>query len=368
MTRIYGEPGFASVPAPTDVTVTTTGTTTQTVAWSMPNDIGQTEGFELHAANEAFPNIWVPIEELPSTARQYNATGLTPNTNYGYRIRSFWDAPDVPPGVDLSQLLYYENFDQYSIGAKPRGGFSRTYVTNATSVTAGKSASMSHNMNGSDGWGQWGMNIQASGAERLQITGSGNGNEMWYRTHTWFPSNFNMRATSGGRLKFHRFARKGYPLVNRHHVDLYLVGGSEQTVGLQFIAEGPEHRWVDCGTYTKGSWRIVEYYVRFGSVPRNAGGISEVRVWVDGNKVMHTTDYAFWSPSWGTGFIEMWRLHTIWNGGNPNSSNPGEGREHYIDSFAIAVRGNMESGGWRDDTPHMDRDAEGFPFIGKSVL
>lgn len=367
MTRIFGEPGYASVPAPFDMKVVTTGTTTQNISWSMPNDIGQTEGFELQVAFENNPNQWFPVDELGPTVRHYNATGLESNTNYGWRVRSFWDAPDIPPGVELDQLLYYDNFGSTAVGQQARGSFSRTRVSDEMSVTAGRSSSMSHPVNGSDGWGSWGMNWECRQDERLRITGSGAGNEIWFRTHTWFPANFNMRATSGGRLKFMRFKRMQGG-TNRHHVDLYLTGGTEQTVKLEFIAEGPEHRWVDCGTYTKGSWRFVEYYVNFGAVPKNAGGTSEVRVWVDGNKVMHTTNYAFWSPTWSLGFIEVWRLHTIWNGGNPNSSNSGEGREHFLDSVAVAVRGTMEVGGWRDDTPSMDRDSEGFPFIGTSVL
>lgn len=81
-----------TLPTPTNLQVTATGQTTQTIAWEMPV-LEDTEQFETQIATSDAPLDWqpapTPIHDNWVLSVTY--TGLATGTNYGHRVRAIAD-------------------------------------------------------------------------------------------------------------------------------------------------------------------------------------------------------------------------------------------------------------------------------------
>jgi hypothetical protein len=77
----------ASAPAaPTGLTATATGTTTIALKW---NDVAGETGYRIERRRDGTTDPWAQIATTAANVTQYNSTGLTPDTNYVYRVRAY---------------------------------------------------------------------------------------------------------------------------------------------------------------------------------------------------------------------------------------------------------------------------------------
>ena len=106
------------------------------------------------------------------------------------------------------------------------------------------------------------------------------------------------------------------------------------------------------GKVEKDKWQLYEVYVKMSKV-----GNGEFKMWQDGS--LKATRTGVNTLNSKEKYMRFYRLCLYWNGG------PVQDQVMWWDAEAVAVKTSGAQGGAvRDDTPFMDRDADGNPFIG----
>lgn len=226
-------------------------------------------------------------------------------------------------------------FDSGTLGqlAQGTGGFSESFATaysNEAAYQSRQSAKM-YVTAGSDGWGQWGAihNLPARPKE---------GEEMWLRVASYFPSTFDYSANP--HLKFLRIHTRSDAAENQGYLDLYirnsgLLAYVNEPVGVITSEFGSQVQ--------KGKWEIYEVYVKFSSV----AGQGIFRVWQNGKLVHENRQWKTLSGS--ASYSDRIHIFTYWNGGAPKTQSA------YIDDVVITT------------TQPSARDAGGNYMIGTTL-
>jgi hypothetical protein len=245
-----------------------------------------------------------------------------------------------------------QNFDSSSVGAAcgwdAAGG---SKVSNIQKYSGANSCQLNVTA-GQTAYGMWGGVLQHPTALKQ-------GSELWFRVRTFMPNGFNYNSNGeGNHLKFFRFHTATPSGGNAGYDDIY-INPKGMNPPFQFIYEG-EQVWDMLGTSTGtltnvvsggnqdaiqlGVWETYEYYVKFDTRSKNAGGQAEVRFWKNGALMGDFTDRITLSVS--TDIVDQTNLFTYWNGGAPATESM------YVDDLVLT-----------SDTP-SGRDAAGHPYIG----
>lgn len=309
----------------------------------------------------------VQIGTASTTA--YSDTGLAASTAYLYRIAAVDGAGNVSaqataisvttlPGAGTPALFL--NFDSLTVGSSSGlgtvGGAIPT-VDNAQSFSGANSAKTTIASGAFFAGGYRTVTVQCT-----------QGDEVWFRFRTFFPTGFNFQAPGNGHLKFMRIDTGPTSGASHSHLDWYLAAGSGTAAGFwDFILEGSAQSWLFGGTPTtpvptgivRNVWQTWEGYYKLHTVAASA----IIRLWRDGVRIVDTsanipsgvaarstlnnaTDVAgFDAGGNGGGFM----MSTYWNGGSPAN------QSWWIDDFTIYTS--------KTGAP-ANVDSSGNPFIG----
>jgi hypothetical protein len=253
---------------------------------------------------------------------------------------------------------YRQNFDALTVGNSPGfNAFDFTTVSNAQSYSAPNST----------------VTTIASGATAVGFAQClstseqpAEGNQVWFRIRTFFPTGFNFQAPGGQHLKFMRIDT-GLPANSGHgsHIDWYIFNGGVNNGGdFDWIYEG-QSTWMFGGGgstalptgIVTGQWQTWEVYYRLSSVASTA----IIRLWRNGTLICDTsanlpsgvTQLSTINSGYivgGNNSIAAGFMHvTYWNGGAPQT------QSWYIDDVVINTSLNAIP---------TQRDAAGNPFLG----
>lgn len=228
------------------------------------------------------------------------------------------------------------DFESGLPGATARGdaAFSdamETKYSNERAFAGTQSARMSVT-GGSTAFGEWGAirNLPAKVKE---------GEELWFRVATYFPTTFNY--TANPRLKFLRVHTMSDASANQGYIDLYILPNGKFSYDNEILNTVT----FDLGApVQKGKWETYEVYVKFSSV----SGQGIFRVWQNG-KLIHE------NKSWQTlrgssSYSDRVHIFTYWNGGAPQSQSA------FVDDVVITT------------TRPSARDSAGNYMIGTSPV
>jgi len=220
------------------------------------------------------------------------------------------------------------NFDSGTLGEKADGGGDGFHGSGGMSLYSdteklkGQSAQLSIN-GGETGYGNW-------GGEFTFPENVIKGETVWYLVHTFFPTTFDHYSYGeGNRLKFLRIHTKTETGDHIGYVDL-LVDMKDDPTPYKWIYEGQNH-WREVGVYSdlivKGVWESYQMAVTFGDIPKDSGGVSEVKFWKNGKLIGHITDARTMNSP--TDLVDRALLFTYWNGGSPKT------QSMYVDEVKI---------------------------------
>ena len=380
------EGGDVDLPIPQSVTAESTGENSIRVNWEMPTGIGDADGFILEFTPLSNIN-WEEVARPSSWVRTYQVGGLASGTTYGFRLRTYlgtdtsatsnsaWtqtdDTETPPPGegdTDLDRMQFYENFESGFHGQNVKNvnsylvNVNRGTVDTSQAYPGGTRSMKSEVRAGTSGWGDWGFVLEHRDIFPRNMRQNA---EIWFRVAWRTPSNWvNQSAPSLKMLRVGKTAANG---SNRGWNDAYLHPSNDR---MRFIAEydsdPPDHWHTPLGpTIVNERWYMFEVYWYMHSVPRDKGGLGVMKFWQDGRLV---TDYG----GFGTMGLDLNHamdrgvvMNTIWNwwvGDNPSISP--RTQHNWLDHPTVALR--VPSHGI-DQTPWMDRDETGFPFIGLAI-
>ena len=213
--------------------------------------------------------------------------------------------------------------------------FSHTKYTNAVRNTGNLAAELMIDK-GSEGWGSWGGEIKFPIALHQ-------GDEIWFRTYIYFPSDFDFSATGIGlkMMRIHTSKDK----TNEGYVDVLVARSNGLTISGEidplFFENNGVQTWKGIADVVpRGTWQAYEQYVKFSSVP----GDGIYRVWQNGKLVFEdAVTRTLRSPTSKSDWIYIFGY---WNGNAPKT------QKAYMDSTVVTSEhpGNT--------------DAHGNPFIG----
>ncbi|QJR81987.1 hypothetical protein CA267_015110 [Alteromonas pelagimontana] len=192
---------------------------------------------------------------------------------------------------------------------------------------------------GQTGYGRWGGDWKFPEPLRR-------GDKVWFSVHTYMPEEFEPYSSSGGsRLKFLRILTKDSKQKNVGYDDLYVnIKGSNAP--FRFIYEG-EQRWHNVGRkndiFQKERWENYQMSITFDSISKDEGGMAEVRIWKDGEKIAHITNRK--TLKHVDDLATRALLFTYWNGGAPKD------QFMYVDDITIT-----------SETPKWT-DVDGYPIV-----
>ena len=356
-----------------NLTVSSVDNTSVSIAWSY----GDTnhDGFEIQV-NQAQDGTAGP------TDRTYQVTGLTPGTNYSIRVRAYnatdnstWQVveanttqPQEGGDPNLSQIYYYESFQNVPLGANPKDHtaiqFNDMTCVSETPHPPMGSRSIKTWVNeggfetgGGGDFGGWGFeHIGARNGKPGFPTDTSNTNrEWWIRVYCYYPNDFSWQ--NNKHVKWFR-TRKWQPTGdnNNDHIDMYVNNDGN----LKAVTESPQispinyDKWYYTNTNMydyHGRWVAFEQYTKLVPNAEQAGVLCTRKFWADGVKV---DEHQLGITREAGITCNIFRLHTYWDHTLPQV------QYMRFAGYGIAVRGVNG----RDDTPYMSRDSEGFPFIG----
>ena len=154
------------------------------------------------------------------------------------------------------------------------------------------------------------------------------GQEVWVRVRTYYPSNFTFDANP--HLKFIRFHTRSDTRSNGGYNDWYIDIDNPNNPffyiyeGTMFIEGDNKKRRHYFGSWDTDRpqhevWETYEMYVRFGSKSTDTGGLGLVRMWQNGRLVGEFSN----EPTLFSADAYSSRIHlfTYWNGGAPATQN-----------------------------------------------
>lgn len=194
---------------------------------------------------------------------------------------------------------------------------------------------------GQTGYGHWGGEFRFP--EKVY-----KGSTIWFLVHTYMPEDFDHYAYGeGNRLKFLRIQTLKSNGESRGYNDLYFDRkGAGQPY--KWIYEGGSEGWVDVGSLDnppqKEQWQSYEMAVTLDNVPKNEGGLAQIRIWKNGVLLKEIVDRVTLAKA--DDYSDRALLFTYWNGGAPKA------QHMYVDEITITV-----------DEPG-DVDEHGNPYIG----
>ena len=278
--------------------------------------------------------------------------------------------PEPGEGTNLNLLQslggFYENFANMPVGANPPKyndsikEASQSEVVSDQYYPQGARRSMrTWIARGDHGFGKWGMAI----TDQPQVRVRG---EMWMRLACKFPSNYDP-TTGTGRLKWFRMYRnsldgrdadEGSEMIMIQPGGWIVMSGQDDAPGWEGGFNDPV-KWINTGARLNfGSWNMVEGYLRLDDTPYPGGPYASFKLWVDGKFIgEHNRQRTLLANSNASHWYH--RIHTYWN-------KPGApfAQENWISHVTFGYRGNLLNGGSIDTTGAMDRDENGFPFLG----
>lgn len=202
-------------------------------------------------------------------------------------------------------------------------GASNSVYTSEQVFEGGGAAKLTINA-GEEGFGKWGgiINFPSS----LQA-----GNELWFQTYIFVPTDFVVRTPSNGSLKFIRFRSETASGGNGGYIDIQIMDDSAtQTNAFRMLHE-MQSQWVPFGapqSFTKGKWHRITSYVKFDTVPKASGGTGQVKVWMDG-KLLSSGETIKTLGNSSDRFLSLY-LFTYWNGNAPKT------QSLFIDNLQMA--------------------------------
>ena len=357
----------------TNLSISDTTANSMTISWSYSVGAGH-DGFEVQVWVDGIHNGWVFESNPGALTRNYTKTGLPDDTLVRWRIRAgnlAGDASDwtqvegstdesVGGGgdTDLRRITYSENFESgfngQSIEAFTDLGASANGICSTERSYGGTRSMRTHCTPRSSGWGSWGWSYVGN-KPRMR-----NGAEVWVRWAQFLPSDWQNQARPSMKVcRIRSFDNRGDP---RGMVDHYFDGMRHSLISEPNNSVGWTHA-SSIFNCRRGEWEIYEYYAKFHHVAKDNGGEAESILWKNGVRAANMTN-AYTCSGAGGGFEGTILLHTYYNG---EPTYPNRIFHHWIDHVAIARRGVTTAGLTIDDTPHMDRDSQGLPFIGMAV-
>ena len=281
----------------------------------------------------------------------------------------------TPGGGDtiLQNLEYYENVSQFNLGYSPEGQIST--VNDPTN--SGFKVWRSDNIQGSEGYGNDGNGNNGRRWGTLPNYTCAVGDELWTRVYVYHPPGFDFRTGS----KQNSTTKRKSMRMRSHG------GGNAQWVDMPYWTEpepvynssSPDYLYnripgdwnmnresanlpVVVGknstyAFRTNQWDCVETYIRWGLNDNDGLRCA----WFNGVRMLDSNGNnaqgfvpgrTLWNSAGGT---MEWQWIAWWNGGVRRT------QHHYIASGVLALRKANRS---VDDTPSMDRDELGFPFIG----
>lgn len=232
--------------------------------------------------------------------------------------------------LSASAWTIHSNFDSGELGTKAdknedgfMGAGGGGIYSNETAIQ-GHSAKL-HIKEGKTGYGMWGGEYMFP--EKLH-----RGDTVWYQAHVYFPRGFDHYSYGeGNRLKFLRIATKSHDNNNHGYLDLY-IDKKTSSYPFKWIYEGAA-RWVNVGEpsdmIVKDKWESYQMQITLDNVPKNSGGLAEVRIWKNGILLKHITDRITLKGS--SDYSHRALLFTYWNGGAPQS------QSMYVDNITITT-------------------------------
>lgn len=210
------------------------------------------------------------------------------------------------------------DFESGTVGTKAigtsglSGAFKYTVYANDKSnySTGAQSAKVSIDAN-TDGWSDWGGSYSFP-------SNLGEGDEIWFRTYIYFPTDFDYSATGQGLKTLRIHTRSAGGSNEGYHDVLISNAGGGLSISTEikggFFANNPRSKWENQGKKTpKGVWHAIEMYVKFSSVA--GGGI--YRVWQDGELIFE--DKVTKTLESSTSVSDGIYIFTYWNGLAPKT-------------------------------------------------
>ena len=169
--------------------------------------------------------------------------------------------------------------------------------------------------------------------------------EVWFRFSVNLPDSFDFTASPALGLGYFNIVSSTGISVGA--VESYLTASGE--VGFK-SAPGLSTPELSGTTIPTDQWVVIEQYVKLDDVS------ARVKIWVDGTEVLDSTSHLTLSSA--SDYLGSISLLKIWDGDAPSTQSV------WIDEVAVAVKGPMLGGGFRDETAWMMVDGLGQPFIG----
>ena len=286
--------------------------------------------------------------------------------------------PDPGPGpgpglgtTDLDAMFYFDNFSSYPVGGSLENNSIYQACEWATTVTSTaypgtthaarseiRKSDITYDSSGRQaggGYGEWGF-MHRTGFPKMANDNA----ELWIRLALYYPSSWSWSTVgSGGSIKCFRVNKvtgTSGTGDSQGYIDTY-QNGNEIQCSTEYRDQSdpynPSGNLLTGVDMPRGRWVMYECYYRL-STDYN----SRRKVWIDGTKIIDYNLGIHANPSFST---SRFLHHTYWNG-TPQFS--GSLQQYYFSQYTIAVKGNIIDVGYRDNTPSMDRDASGDPFIG----
>ena len=317
-------------------------------------------------------------------------TDLASSTDYEARVRAFVDdqihdrvysswSPIAaartqgiivtpPPGgvTDLNAISFVMDYNEVPDGSTQPGSSNTNKLVTSTPSLGGNKVVREQLSQGQEGFG-WQKDLRSEGIPVLQP-----GDEIWFRTYSYFPSGWNPN-TDNYHRKHQRVRMRDEKSAGSNDYHVVNRGNSNQpgsTAG-SMTSNFEDNHNVRHTSYEVPSpnhtdrevWVYTEQYCLLGQpsgqgVNKYWAGNGDRLYWLNEpdqweRRMQNTSNRSNLGP--GANHVE---LGGWWNGSCPVS------QHWYWGRIAVAIRSSRLG---IDDTPHMARDQFGFPYIGTVV-